>query len=310
MPIPLSRKTSASLANALARKTHAQLDHLFFRYGVDSRDVGGSASKRALALVKALDEQPRIELALQTAKEFLKIWPPSTVSPPEDVAEFISNLTTDGFSTDDHSQDATVTDTSRGAGNSMAYSRSIEESVSAHDEAIVEVEHAADDKSDTAQGSDVLKIAAGRPPEERVFVVHGQNMGIMETVARFLETKLSLLVTVLHEQPNQGKTIIEKFEDHSDVAFAVVLLTADDKGGAKSQSPESQKPRARQNVIFELGFFLAKLGRGKVCALYEEGVEIPSDFAGVLYIPLDNWQLRLARELKAAGLPVDLNRLA
>ena len=234
MPTSLSRKTAASLANALARKTHAQLGHLFFRYEVDNQDVAGSASKRALALVKALDENRRVDLALRTAKEFLKIWPPDTVSQPEDVAEFISDLASDGFSIDEQPHDASATQTSSGTGGSATFNRSIEESASVHDEATVVVERSQDERPDTVQGS---------PSEERVFIVHGQNMGIKETVARFLETRLSLPVTVLHEQPNQGRTIIEKFEDYSDVAFAVVLLTADDKGGVKSQAPESHKPR-------------------------------------------------------------------
>jgi predicted nucleotide-binding protein len=96
-----------------------------------------------------------------------------------------------------------------------------------------------------------------------------------ESVARFLE-KLDLRPIILHEQPNKGRTVIEKFEAHSDVGFAVVLLTPDDVGGLAS-SPDKLSRRARQNVILELGYFIGKLGRAKVCALYKEGVEIPSD---------------------------------
>ena len=148
-------------------------------------------------------------------------------------------------------------------------------------------------------------ISMGR----KVFVVHGRDRTMKAEVARFLE-KLELEPIILHEQPNKGRTIIEKFEDYSDVAYAVVLLTADDMGKLASNKTDLQ-PRARQNVIFELGFFIGTLGRGKVCALYEEGVELPSDFKGVLYIPLDKqggWRLKLARELKATGLELDLNK--
>ena len=130
------------------------------------------------------------------------------------------------------------------------------------------------------------------------------------TVARFL-TKLGLEPVVLHEQPNQGRTIIEKFEEYAQVAFAVVLLTPDDIGGRHGQS-DGLQPRARQNVILELGFFLGKLGRRGTCALLKEDVEIPSDYDGVLYIPMDDqgaWQMALVRELKEAGLNVDANRL-
>ena len=143
------------------------------------------------------------------------------------------------------------------------------------------------------------------PTGKRVFLVHGHDKGTRETVARFLE-KLKLEVVVLHEQPDRGRTIIEKFTDHADVSFAVVLLTGDDVGGPKGTPAHELKARARQNVIFELGFFLGKRGRDRVCALYEDGVDIPSDYQGVLFVPLHGeWRLRLTRELKVAGLPVD-----
>ena len=143
----------------------------------------------------------------------------------------------------------------------------------------------------------------------KVFVVHGHDDGIKETVARFL-SKLELEPVVLHEQPNRGRTIIEKFEDHSDVAFAVVLFTPDDVGYPAGDVTQS-KPRARQNVVLELGFFMAALGRERVCVLYKSGVEVPSDYSGVLYQELDvqgAWRFRLAREIKAAGIDIDLNR--
>lgn len=146
---------------------------------------------------------------------------------------------------------------------------------------------------------------------EKVFLVHGHNNRWLNEVARFIGT-FDLDIVILREQPNKGRTIIEKFEDHaSEVGFAVVLLTGDDKGGLRDGNPEGQRLRARQNVILELGFFLGKLGRARVCALYEDGVEIPSDYSGVLFVPIDEvggWKMLLAKEMKVAGLPVDLNR--
>ncbi len=141
-----------------------------------------------------------------------------------------------------------------------------------------------------------------------VFLVHGRNDAVRESVARFLE-RLELQPVILHEQPNKGRTIIEKFEAHSDVGFAVVLLTADDMGTLASE--DHLRPRARQNVILELGYFIGKLGRARVCAVYVEGVELPSDIHGILYVPYDNsngWRLKLANEIRAAGIAVDLNR--
>lgn len=156
----------------------------------------------------------------------------------------------------------------------------------------------------------VSGVSANAQKGHQIFLVHGHDEGAIQGVARFLE-KLDQEVILLREQPNRGWTIIEKFEDYSDVGFAVVLLTGDDHGGLATASNDQLRPRARQNVILELGFFLGRLGRSRVCALYVEGVEIPSDYSGVLYVKLDaegGWRLQMANELKAAGLPVDMNK--
>ena len=165
---------------------------------------------------------------------------------------------------------------------------------------------------DMAAKSSVAKDGMAKTFGAKVFVVHGHDKGSKESVARFLE-RLSLDVVILHERPNKGRTIIEKLLEESDidVGYAVVLLTPDDVGKLASEHGEAS-PRARQNVIFELGLFVAKLGRQRVHALYKEGVEIPTDYQGVLYTPLDDagaWQVRLAMELKAVGFEIDLNRL-
>lgn len=145
----------------------------------------------------------------------------------------------------------------------------------------------------------------------RVFLVHGHNEGAREGVARFLE-RLDLEVTVLGEQANEGRTLAEKLEHYADAAFAVVLLTCDDVGRLRTQPSDKDKPRARQNVILELGFFIATLGRKHVCPVCEADLEIPSDIHGLGYVKLDTdgaWKFSLAKELKAAGLLVDLNRV-
>ncbi len=144
----------------------------------------------------------------------------------------------------------------------------------------------------------------------RIFVVHGHDEGAKETVARFLN-KLDLEAIILHELPNRGRTVIEKFEDHSDVAFAVVLFTPDDVGYATGK-PDKAMSRARQNVVLELGFFMSALGRDRVCVLYKSGVEVPSDYSGVLYHPMDDpgaWRFLLAREIKSADIEVDINKV-
>lgn len=149
---------------------------------------------------------------------------------------------------------------------------------------------------------------------KKVFVIHGRDEGTREMIANFLR-QLEIEPVILSEQSNQGLTIIEKFEKHANVGFAVALLTPDDIGALKGTRSKSN-PRPRQNVIFELGFFIGKLGRKHVCALTKEKeeveIEIPADYSGVLYIELDKssgWKLKLCRELKAAGYDVDANRI-
>lgn len=148
--------------------------------------------------------------------------------------------------------------------------------------------------------------AKKRAAPRKVFIVHGHDETPKEKVARFLEL-VKFRPIILHEQASGGRTIIEKIEDHDDVEFAVVLLTPDDMGGAKNGAPQ---PRARQNVVLELGYFIAKLGRGRVCALRRDEVEMPSDVAGVIYQTFDSgdaWKHALGKELEAAGFEIDWN---
>ena len=146
-----------------------------------------------------------------------------------------------------------------------------------------------------------------------VFVVHGHDDLRREQVARLIERvgKGLLEAVVLAEQVNNGLTIIEKFERYARRAgFAVVLATADDLGSARDAG--ASRNRARQNVIFELGYFTGSLGREKVTLLRESDVEIPSDLAGVVYLDIDGagaWKHALAREMAAAGLPVDFAQI-
>jgi len=155
----------------------------------------------------------------------------------------------------------------------------------------------------------------------RVFVVHGHDHGPRDAVALLLG-KLGFEPVILEDQPNKGRTIIEKFVDYSDVKYAVVLMSPDGRSPVRATIAAEQERnaevlhipgRARQNVILELGFFIGKLGRDHVAAVVVGDVEVPSDVDGVLYIKFDPagaWKNQLAREMKAAGLPVDMNRLA
>jgi predicted nucleotide-binding protein len=151
---------------------------------------------------------------------------------------------------------------------------------------------------------------SARQDASKVFVVHGHDEAALHSVARFLE-QLNLKPIVLREQPDRGRATIEKFEEYAgQVGFAVVLLTPDDLAGSPATS--AQSARARQNVIFELGYFAGSLGRGRACLLRKGDVEIPSDLYGVIYTDMDasdGWKLKLVKELRAADLPVDISKI-
>jgi predicted nucleotide-binding protein len=162
------------------------------------------------------------------------------------------------------------------------------------------------DKMTSVSKVDAPVTALANPTGSRdVFIVHGRDDPAKIEVARLIE-RSGLNAVILQEQPNAGRTIIEKFESHAGSSgFAVVILTVDDVGGAK---PDELRPRARQNVIGEMFWFAGRLGRNRVCALKKGDVEMPSDFAGVGYTEMDDrgaWKAELLRELQTAGYKVD-----
>ena len=140
--------------------------------------------------------------------------------------------------------------------------------------------------------------------KRKVFIVHGRDNEAKQEVSRFIET-LGLEAIILHEQANAGMTIIEKIEHYSnDADFALVLYTACDHGRGVHESNIPPKNRARQNVVFEHGYLMAKLGRENVCSLVKGNIETPNDISGVVYVALDEygaWKNEVAKELKACG---------
>lgn len=169
-------------------------------------------------------------------------------------------------------------------------------------------------------GKNESQLSISQPIESsalngKVFIVHGHDGEMKQAVARTLE-QLGLEHVILHEQPDRGKTVIEKFLSYAQVSsFAIVLLSPDDLAYDAKMTADKAKYRARQNVILELGFFLGKLGRERVVVLFRHNseFELPSDFAGVLYKSFDSdtgsWRLELVNELKECGYEVDTNRL-
>jgi CheY-like chemotaxis protein len=133
--------------------------------------------------------------------------------------------------------------------------------------------------------------------KKRAFIVHGHDNEAKYELKNYLQNTLDLgEPIILHEQPSLGRTIIEKFEEESqNIDLVFVLLTPDDKGSDVS-STNDEKRRARQNVIFEMGYFFGKLQRrqGKIILLYKGDIELPSDISGIVYIDI-------SKGIKAAG---------
>ena len=150
------------------------------------------------------------------------------------------------------------------------------------------------------------KPSINSPTYGKVFIVHGHDGELKQAVARIIE-KQGIEAIILSEQANKGRTIIEKFEDYSDVSGAICLFTADDYGRAKADKTDNT--RARQNVVLETGYFMGKLGRDHVVLLADKGIEMPSDLSGVVYTDTAKWEIDLLKELKAMGYTVDFNKL-
>jgi predicted nucleotide-binding protein len=150
----------------------------------------------------------------------------------------------------------------------------------------------------------------------QVFLAHGRDQKWMQAVANLLERAGPHAVTVLNERQDDRKTLAEQFgEQVAGSQYAVVLLTADDVGAPRLHSEEEPyySPRARQGVVFEMGFLVAALSPSCVCVLYEDGVELPCDLDGIAYVRLDfagTWQSKLLLHLRKAGFDYDLNKLA
>lgn len=144
----------------------------------------------------------------------------------------------------------------------------------------------------------------------RIFVVHGRDSTLKVDVERFLYS-IGLVPVVLHRETDGGLTIIEKFEKHSDVGYAFILLTPDDIAYPSCQDSfiddkRDKEYRSRQNVVFEFGYFVGRLGRSRVCCLYKGNVTMPSDLSGLVYKNIigdtvDSQAANIMRELTSAG---------
>lgn len=294
-PFP-SRDQVTSGAKLLKALGHAGLEELLLDWGLENSDAGNGSNlvSRATSLAKYALSDPEIRT-------------PSGVSLQSAIVAKAGEIYRRGMMSNINQDERSAFKfASSNAGMLNDVTDDAVDHVSA-DEELLETEEAAVPTMEAP-----LPAAVPPPPKpisRKVFIVHGHRDGPREAVARFLD-KLGLQPIILHEQANRGDTVIEKFEAHSDVAFAIVLLTADDTMAAEG----SQKPakRARQNVILEWGYFIAKLTRRNVVALIEGDVELPSDIHGIVWEVFDPhgaWQSKLARELRAAGFLFDTELL-
>jgi len=200
-----------------------------------------------------------------------------------------------------------------GRDNTRAYRSSLEKG----QKDLVGIIRAMVSQVETFYPEDEPLVVKAAPIGNDVFIVHGHDDEMIHAVARTVN-KLGYNPIILREQPDHGRTIIEKFEDHSNVVFVIVLLAPDDEILLKDKSLGEysiEKTRTRQNVLFEMGFLIGKLGRNRVAVLHRQSdkFEFPSDYSGVLYKIFDDaggWQFEIGKEMKAAGLEVDLNKIA
>ncbi|MDB2043000.1 nucleotide-binding protein [Clostridium perfringens] len=187
----------------------------------------------------------------------------------------------------------------------QAYEEGLDEAYSLIESYIENIEMFEEDSDEG-----VLKTKKIDINSNEVFIVHGRDNEVKLEIARYLE-RLNLKPIILHEQASGGKTIIEKIEEYTNVRYAIVLYTPCDIGGLKGNKIEDLKDRARQNVVFEHGYLMGKIGRNNVAALVKGNIETPNDISGVVYISMQesNWKIDLAKELKEAGYKIDFNLL-
>lgn len=159
--------------------------------------------------------------------------------------------------------------------------------------------------------------AQGAPARtRRVLLAHGRDERWKEAVAHVLEQTGNDEVAIVNDHPEERARLLEQIgEQQPPTRYAIVLLTADDIGAARLESAEEPyfTTRAGQGVVFEMGFLVAALTPGRVCVLYEDGVELPCELTGISHVRLDlagTWQPKLLLALRRAGFDYDLNRLA
>ena len=256
-------------------------------------------------LQRALDEIPALGELTHESREFQK-WQRNTRVAIDNIFGLSSSQTQE-FVNIQRSSLPFHSDMNIEAWEQASYNRGLDEATAILESMFSEVDEYWEEDGQEME-TPVASATLEQTNTNQIFLIHGRDHGTRETVARFLEN-LGLEPVILQEQPDEGQTIIEKFEQYARVNFAVALFTSDDVGGLPD---DGLQPRVRQNVVFELGYFIGKFGRNRVRVLVKGAPEIPSDYSSVLYIPLDEaegWKLALGRELRNAGFEIETDRI-
>jgi predicted nucleotide-binding protein len=283
-----SRKTIIAASGMLKALGHSGFDHFLMELGLPDPDVGRGSGlmARTTSLAKYAIENPDIRTAegeplgaaiVARAGELYR----------ENISVNITDKERDAF------QRASAGDGSMSDVTSPAWSNAMPN---------VNV------FQNPAPAFQNAQEATIQSKNRKIFVVHGHDLAMRETVARFVAA-IGLEPIILAEQTSGGRTVIEKFERNADVGFAIILLSPDD---LCQQAGRPEQARARQNVILEWGYFIGRLGRAHVCALKKGPVELPSDVIGIVWENFDDnggWKGRLAKELIEAGQDIDLAKV-
>ncbi|MGI2146076.1 TIR domain-containing protein [Shewanella frigidimarina] len=218
-----------------------------------------------------------------------------------------SNIDTSGYSDELRDKCLKIANQlSRGAysaklGSQLSYSAPTQQKTQQPSQALVKQYF--QQPAPTEQPMNLASLAS----KQKVFIVHGHDDNLRMQIEIFVRT-VGLDPIVLMNQASGGNTIIEKIEEYGDVDYAIVLYTPCDEG--RNKGAQDLNGRARQNVVFEHGYFIARLGRKKVSAMVKPGVEIQNDIQGVVYIPTDkDWQTQLLKEFHKAGLEFNASKL-
>ena len=134
---------------------------------------------------------------------------------------------------------------------------------------------------------------------KNVFIVYGRDENLLNEV-KLLVTQLGLKPILISNEPDKGRSIFGKIKDSvNKCCYSIVLWTPDDVGSLATETEKIQF-RARENVLIELGYVVAKLGEENVTIIKKGNPNIPTDIQGLALILREEseWKNHLYKNLK------------